>query len=62
MLRSPSSHIQKLYIDMGRHTKGHPKALKEEEEGSKIKCSSLIVQIVQRSILLLPTQNKRVAY
>lgn len=44
---------------------GHPTALKEEEEGHKIKFVSLIVQLegvyegVQRSLLLLSTHAKK---
>lgn len=48
MLGSPtSSAYRSSIIDMDEHTRGHPTALKkeEEEEGSKIKCGSLIVQL-----------------
>lgn len=53
--------IEKLCYRLG----GHPTALKEEEEGSKIKCVSLIVQLeevlegVQRSLLLLSAHAKK---
>lgn len=66
MLGSPtSSAYRSSIIDMDEHTGGHPTALKEEEEGSKIKCGSLIVQLewacegVQGSQLPLPTHKQK---
>lgn len=46
VLGSPTSSAHRSSImDMDGYTRGHPAALKEKEEGSKIKCGSLIVQL-----------------